>query len=94
MPVPTTFEQFRGDALVQGCNVVLVREWPAEAVVAEHSHPFNARALVVKGEMWLRLDSGVERHLRVGDTFEVGCHRRHSERYGPEGATLWAGRSN
>ena len=94
MPVPTTFEQFRQDALAQGCYEVLVREWPAETVVAEHAHPFSARALIVKGEMWLRVDSAMERHLSVGDTFEVGCHQRHSERYGPEGATLWAGRSS
>ena len=93
MPVPTTFEQFRQDALAQGCSEVLVREWRAETVVAEHAHSFSARALIVKGEMWLRVDGATERHLRAGDTFEVACHRRHTERYGPEGATLWAGRS-
>ncbi len=91
MPPATTFEQFRHDALAQGCNEVLVRDWPAEIVLAEHAHPFSARALVVRGEMWLRRGHE-EQHLRVGDTFEVERDTPHAERYGPDGATLWVKR--
>ena len=94
MPVATTFEAFQQDALAQGCDEVLVREWPAGKVVAEHTHPFSARALVVRGEMWLRIGSENERHLRTGDTFEVEHNRPHDERYGAEGATLWVARAH
>ena len=94
MPVTTTFEEFRQDALARGCDEVLVREWPAGKVVAQHTHPFSARALMVRGEMWLRIGSEQARHLRAGDTFEVEGARPHDERYGAEGVTLWVARTH
>ncbi len=89
---PGSLEEFRQSPLVQGCDEVREREWPASTVLAEHAHPFAARALVVRGEMWLRIGDLPEQHLRAGDTFEVGRGVTHAERYGPEGATFWVGR--
>ena len=94
MPLSTPFEEFRQDALAHGYDEVLVRDWPAETVLAEHAHPFSARALVVRGELWLRVGHEMEQHLRVGDTFEVERDTPHAERYGPDGATFWVKRSH
>lgn len=89
----TTFEQFESDALARGFDEVLVRDWTPGQVVAEHRHPFEADALVVRGEMWLT-EAGQTRHLKAGDTFRLAPDVPHDERYGDEGATYWVARRN
>lgn len=86
------FEAFEASARAQGCDEVLERQWPALTVLAPHTHPFAARALMVQGEMWLTVGESA-RHLLPGDTFELDRGVLHSERYGPEGATYWVARS-
>jgi mannose-6-phosphate isomerase-like protein (cupin superfamily) len=86
-----SFESFRADAQAQGFPEALVRTWPADTVLDLHTHPFDARALVVDGEMWLTFD-GRTRHLHAGDWFEVPAGTAHDERYGPQGATYWVAR--
>lgn len=91
-PTPQpSFEEFRTQAEAQGCNEVLERRWAPDTVVGEHRHPFDVSALVVQGELLLTCE-GRERQLRPGDRFNVGANVPHAERYGPEGAILWAGR--
>lgn len=90
---PQTFDQFRDEALRQGCDEALVRDWPAGHETPVHEHPFDTRALVVRGEFWLTVD-GQTRHLKAGERFELARHIPHAERYGPEGATFWAARVN
>ncbi len=85
------FESFQADMLRQGFEAVLVREWAPDTVVAEHSHPFAANAVVVSGEMWLTV-AGNTRYLPVGGTFELAAGVEHSERYGAQGATYWVAR--
>ncbi|KNZ30921.1 MAG: AraC family transcriptional regulator [Methylibium sp. NZG] len=85
------YDAFEADARKLGFDEVLVREWQPLTVVDLHTHPFDARARVVGGEMWLTV-AGQTRHLRSGDTFELDAEVPHSERYGPEGATYWVAR--
>ena len=86
-----TFDEFRVQALSQGCDEVLERRWAPGTVLEEHTHPFAADALVVQGEMWLDC-GGAERRLVPGDRFTLQALQPHAERYGPEGATYWVGR--
>jgi quercetin dioxygenase-like cupin family protein len=88
-----TFEQFTAQAMEQGFDQTLVREWNAHQVNELHQHPFDTSALVVRGEFWLTVD-GQTTHLKAGDRFALGRNIDHSERYGPEGATFWAARRN
>lgn len=90
MALPT-FADFSERARAQGYDEVLERVWPPGHEVQEHSHPFDADLLVVHGEFWLGMD-GQERHLRPGESCEVPRGLRHTERYGPEGATFWVAR--
>jgi quercetin dioxygenase-like cupin family protein len=60
-------------------------------VLDVHGHPFAVKALVVRGEMWLTVGDDT-RHLRAGDTFELGREVLHAERYGSEGASYWVAR--
>jgi quercetin dioxygenase-like cupin family protein len=89
----TTFAEFEAAAKAQGADEVLEREYAPNALLETHTHPFAARALVVRGEFWLTCGSEV-RHLRPGDRFEVAFGTPHAERYGPEGATFWVARHN
>jgi quercetin dioxygenase-like cupin family protein len=86
-----SFQQFESQLRALGFDTVVERKWGPSAVADTHSHPFEARALVVKGEMWLTID-GMTRHLKAGDRFELLPGQLHSERYGHEGAVYWVGR--
>jgi hypothetical protein len=88
-----TLEQFTATMLARGFDEVLVREWGAHHVAPDHEHPFDTEAVVVSGEFWLTVGDST-RHLRTGDTFQLGRGIRHAEKYGAQGATFWAARRN
>ena len=93
MPAPTTpFEKFRDDMLAAGYEEVLERRWEPWTLVATHTHPFEASALVVEGEMWLTEQGGTARRLEAGDRFQLRANVPHEERYGPQGAVYWVAR--
>ena len=90
-----SFQEFESAAHAQGYAEVIVREWPPLTVLDTHSHPFDAKALVVSGELWLTVGSGADkltRHINAGQRFELARNIDHDERYGAEGTTLWVGR--
>ena len=89
--VPTDFQAFRDRQLARGFDEVLERTWSPSTVLEEHTHPFDADAVVVQGEMWLRVGTD-ERRLLPGDTFVLARDTPHAERYGPDGATYWVAR--
>lgn len=91
MPAADDFARFAAAAAAAGYEETLVRDWPADAVVDEHSHPFAVLARVVAGEMWLTAD-GSTRHLSPGDEFTLAAGQPHAERYGTSGATYWVAR--
>ncbi len=88
-----SFESFMSDALAEGFDEVVERVWAPGTVLAEHTHPFAVKALVVQGEMWLTVDGQTQR-LLPGDLFELEHSEPHAERYGSEGATYWVARLN
>ena len=88
----TRFETFRDQMLGAGYDQVLERVWAPGTVLDTHTHPFEANALVVQGEMWLADQGGAPRHLLPGDRFHLQPGVPHDERYGPEGATYWVAR--
>ena len=91
MQANVPFELFERDAKSAGFDEVIVRTWEADKLLEEHTHPFEARALVVDGEMWLTY-GGVTRHIPTGGSFHLQPEVPHSERYGPIGATYWVAR--
>lgn len=91
METDPRFAEFESSARALGYTEVLSRTWQPGQVLEQHTHPFDARALVVAGEMWLTVD-GKTQHLRAGDRFELDQGTPHAERYGDEGATYWVAR--
>ena len=87
------FAAFEAQAHANGFDEALQREWQPDMVVAEHTHPFDAQAQVVRGEMWLTC-AGVTRHIEKGGTFEVPRGTPQAERYGCAGASFWVARRN
>ena len=61
------------------------------AINPEHAHDFDARLLVVAGEMTIHAE-GRQSTYKVGQTFSMTHGCRHSEHAGPDGATYVAGR--
>ncbi len=70
---------------------VVARTMEPNTTNPEHAHDFDARVLVVAGEMTLARD-GTNRAYRPGETFEITHGHRHAEIAGPEGASYIAGR--
>ena len=89
----SSFAAYQADALGAGFHEVLERIWPADTVLATHSHAFDAEALVMQGEMWLTCGDDTQ-HLTPGGRFKLAHDVPHSERSGPEGATFWVARRN
>ncbi|MEZ0600822.1 cupin domain-containing protein [Paraburkholderia sp. IW21] len=69
--------------------VVVAREANIEMDVHEHS--FEAKALILEGEMHIRADN-TEQTYKVGDVFHLPANKPHAERYGPNGVTYLVGR--
>jgi quercetin dioxygenase-like cupin family protein len=86
-----TFQDFAAQLRAQGFDEVMEREYRPLAVIDTHVHHFAAKALVVRGEMWLTVGNHTQ-NIRAGGTFELEANTPHSERYGSEGATYWVGR--
>lgn len=79
---PQDFEQ---QLLQQGFDKIVTVERPPDGALDEHTHPFEARALVLEGEITLGTAAG-EHTYRAGDIFHLPHAEPHTERYGPQGA--------
>ncbi|MFM0010629.1 cupin domain-containing protein [Paraburkholderia sediminicola] len=64
--------------------VVVTRE--ANTSMEVHAHPFEAKALILEGEMHIRIGDS-EQAYQVGDVFHLPANKPHAERYGPNGVT-------
>ncbi|MBV8937193.1 MAG: cupin domain-containing protein [Alphaproteobacteria bacterium] len=82
---------FETELSAQGYREVVDRQMPAGHINSEHAHEFDARLMVLEGEMTVACD-GEERTYRAGDTFAMSAGRRHAERSGPNGVRYLAGR--
>ncbi|MBC7610112.1 MAG: cupin domain-containing protein [Polaromonas sp.] len=66
-------------------------ERPAGYAMGEHTHTFDACALITSGEFTLQVN-GVSTTYAAGDIFRLSAGTPHHESAGPAGATYLAGR--
>lgn len=85
------YARFESAARTEGFDEVLVREWSPAQVLDTHTHPFDIKAWVVRGEVTLSCE-GERCALKAGDAFELRRDVPHGEAYGAEGATFWVAR--
>lgn len=91
MDIQQLSEQFTLQLAQNGYTETVTRSWEPNQLVDSHSHPFDAHALVLKGEFTLSWD-GQTQTLRQGDTFSLAAGCEHVEHYGAQGATYLVGR--
>jgi len=82
---------FEQELQAQGYREVVDRRMQASEINPEHAHEFDARLLILEGEMTIVCDSE-ERTYSSGDTFAITAGRLHTERCGAQGVRYLAGR--
>ena len=66
-------------------------ENPANKINPEHSHPYDVKAMVLKGEITLNCGGGATTY-KPGQVFTMARNTPHFEAYGPQGTTILFGR--
>jgi quercetin dioxygenase-like cupin family protein len=75
----------------EGFQTTVLVEREAGASLDDHAHSFEAKALILEGELTLRIADTDTRYL-AGDVFHLKANEIHSERYGPDGVCYLVGR--
>lgn len=57
-----------------------------------HTHPFEAKALILQGEIRIRTAQGAERTYSAGEVFHLAHEEPHAEWYGAQGVVYMVGR--
>ena len=82
---------FRASLAQDGFTEVLVREVPANAALPEHHHAWDARLMVLQGQLQLTRAGGTET-FTAGHHCEVLRNQPHAELHGTDGCTRLIGR--
>lgn len=86
-----THEDFINNLLANGFNEPISVQREAGGFLDTHVHPFEAKALVLAGELSIST-AGEDCRYQAGDIFHLAAELPHAERYGPEGVTYLVGR--
>ncbi|SDV50594.1 cupin domain-containing protein [Chitinasiproducens palmae] len=86
MDKETFLDELDHDGFTQ--RVVVTR---AAGLLPDHAHPFEARALILSGDIEIVVD-GQRRTYRTGEVFRLAAGQRHEERYGADGVQYLVGR--
>ncbi len=86
-----TLIDFTAQAMEDGFDEIIQKEWACDLVLEKHTHPFDARVQLSAGQLVLSLASGVQK-FESGQGFFLARGVEHAEQYGPQGATLWVAR--
>jgi quercetin dioxygenase-like cupin family protein len=84
-------EEFAAQLGSQGYKAVVEVEREPNSMMDKHSHPFDAKALILDGEIRIVV-AGAERTYRCGEVFELSNGTEHIEHYGPKGVRYLVGR--
>ncbi len=82
---------FEAGLRADGFTETLTRRMEADEALDEHTHPFDARLLILEGEYRLTC-RGETRSYGPGESFELAAGIPHAEAFGPQGATYLVGR--
>ncbi|MDE2586047.1 MAG: cupin domain-containing protein [Betaproteobacteria bacterium] len=85
-----TPEQFSEQLAGEGFAQIVTVERPA-GELTEHAHPFEAKALILEGEITLEIAGRVAVY-RAGQVFHLPAETPHRESYGPAGVRYLVGR--
>ena len=86
-------QSFETELKREGYDEVLTGSTQGPKHNAEHSHPYDVKAMVIDGAITLAWE-GRTQTFRPGEIFTMARGCLHSESYGPEGAVILAGRKH
>lgn len=89
----TSLVEFTAQAMDDGFDEILQKDWAPKLVIDKHTHPFDARVQVATGQVRLELVTGAQT-FEAGQGFFIPRGTEHSEQYGPNGATFWVARKS
>lgn len=84
-------ERFTLQLREQGFEQVTTVTREPNGFLDTHTHPFEAMALILSGEITL-VCQGREQRYRPGEVFHLAQAEPHTERYGPAGVSYLVGR--
>lgn len=88
-----TQDEFASNLERDGFDEIATVVRDANGSLGEHTHPFEAKALVLEGEV--RITTAHDDHTyRAGDVFHLKPNEPHSEVYGAMGVAYLVGRKN
>ena len=90
---PANLEDFTAQAMDEGFDEIITREWAPDLQLDCHTHPFDLRVHVARGSLVLTVGD-TSRPYTAGDGFRLARNTPHAEHYGPQGATFWVARAN
>ena len=84
------FERHLGE---EGFSVPLAGDYTPHQFNPPHTHPFEVRGLILRGEMTITPVGGDPVRYREGEIFRMPLAAEHTETVGPEGVDyLWGRR--
>ncbi|MDD0808911.1 cupin [Curvibacter sp. RS43] len=86
-----TEAEFNADLATRGFTEVSTVQREAGGQMDEHTHAFEARALILEGDITIETQSGSQRY-QPGDIFHLQHEEPHAETYGPQGVRYRVGR--
>ena len=86
-----TADEFSEELRKEGFDNFVLVEREANGTLDHHSHPFEAKALILEGEIRIVV-GGRENTYRTGDVFHLAHSVDHVETYGPQGVRYLVGR--
>ncbi len=85
-----TIDEFKADLIREGYQPRF-SSLPPGQVASDHTHEFDARVMVLGGEITIVRD-GKPETFRVGDSCAVPSGTLHAEHVGPDGVAYLSGR--
>lgn len=83
--------EFTAQAMDDGFEEILQKEWEPNLSLEMHTHPYDVRVQLASGQVRLSLAAGVQTY-EAGQGFYLARNTEHAEQYGPQGATFWVAR--
>lgn len=86
-------QDFEAQLKADSFDEITLLEKPIGYAMGEHQHTFEARALIVKGDITLTV-SGVSTTYAAGDIFQLPAQTPHHEDAAAHGVTYLVGRKH
>jgi quercetin dioxygenase-like cupin family protein len=83
--------EFTAQAMEDGFEEILQKQWEPNLALEMHTHPYDVRVQVTSGQVRLSLANGAQTY-EAGQGFYLARNTEHAEKYGPDGAHFWVAR--